>query len=472
MGTKTPARSKSNNRQCLPIGSLTPARMNDKVYKPVRDDDPEIVELSKSIKEHGVLDSIVITTDNAILSGHRRYAAAKLAGLTEVPVKVHPILSTDPKFLPLLVDFNLQRDKTPNERINEEVIRTSPDDAHAELSRLRAERMERSLVGAKKAGLSVIDAAPARRRSEIGPGKQQMLAAVLKVLEENKTWWPLSVRQVHYRLLNDPPPRNTGQGSSTGTYRNDVQSYKDLCDLLTRARLAGTAPWGAICDETRPISIWTKWPNVGKFVQEWTRDLFGEYRRDYLQSQPAHIEIVAEKQTVQAIVERAAIKYHANVMVGRGFSSITARHDLVERFQASGKGKLILLVLSDFDPEGESIADTLTSSIRDEFGVHDVQSHKVALTKKHVDEMSLPPGGKAKKTSSRYDSFVERFGDDVYELEALPPAQLEQLIVDVILAVVDRKCLDHEMAMQKKDDEELHARRQVVIKTMGPSTTV
>src|SRR4029077_2901502 len=98
-----------------------------------------------------------------------------------------------------------------------------------------------------------------------------------------------------------------------------------------------------------------------------------------------------------------------------------------QRFKASGKDKLIILALSDFDPEGEDIAHSFARSMRDDFGIENVVPVKVALTAKQVQEMGLPPEMKAKTTSSRYEKFTERHGDDVFELEAVPPRQLHQI---------------------------------------------
>src|SRR5215203_1568308 len=66
--------------QMVPPASLKPAKINDVVYKPVRDDDPSIKELAESIREFGVKVPLAATLDNVIVSGHRRRAAAILAG--------------------------------------------------------------------------------------------------------------------------------------------------------------------------------------------------------------------------------------------------------------------------------------------------------------------------------------------------------------------------------------------------------
>src|SRR4051794_18286952 len=88
------------------LGSLTPAVVNEQVYRPVDPADPDAKALATSIREHGVKEPLVVTLDDVILSGHRRYAAAVLAGLETVPCRRENVCSTDPEFLPLLVEYN------------------------------------------------------------------------------------------------------------------------------------------------------------------------------------------------------------------------------------------------------------------------------------------------------------------------------------------------------------------------------
>src|ERR1700730_9780887 len=77
--------------QVCSLDSIKPAPENKDVYRPIAFDDPEIRELAKSIKKRGILEPPLISRDGFIISGHRRYIAALLAGLEEIPVKIHPI---------------------------------------------------------------------------------------------------------------------------------------------------------------------------------------------------------------------------------------------------------------------------------------------------------------------------------------------------------------------------------------------
>src|SRR5207244_963863 len=118
------------------------------------------------------------------------------------------------------------------------------------------------------------------------------------------------------------------------------------------------------------------------------------------------------KNTVESIIRPVAMEYRIPYTLGRGYSSLDPRYKMVRRYQRGGKGRLVLLVLSDFDHEGQDIAHSFARSLRDDFGVEKIDPIQVALTQAQVRDMALPPQLKAKQTSARYDKFVGRHGDD------------------------------------------------------------
>lgn len=70
----------------------------------------ELQELSESIREHGVLQPLLVRRQGdeyQIIAGERRYQASKIAGLTEVPVIVKDV--DDQEMLQLALIENLQR---------------------------------------------------------------------------------------------------------------------------------------------------------------------------------------------------------------------------------------------------------------------------------------------------------------------------------------------------------------------------
>lgn len=467
-GDASPAQNRlSLVREYREIDELIPAKINDTIYKPVHAEDPATVELAESMRqEGGVLEPLVITLDNVIVSGHRRRIAAKLAGFKHVPVRIFPMMSHDPHFVRKLRAFNNQRVKSFEEQVREAIIDADPRTTELEIEAYEAERDAKFLSAVKKSDLAAIDVRKARKRKKITAAKMPMLRAVQSVIDENRDFWPLTVRQVHYRLLVSPPLKHASKPDSW--YDNDKDSYKNLVDLLTRARLIGEVPWESLTDATRPSTVWTTWDNHAQFVNESLRDFLNGYDRNPLQSQHAYVEVLIEKMTAETPVRRACSEYRIPYSIGRGYSSIDARHELAQRYVKSGKNRMVLLVLSDFDPEGENIAETMPASLRDEFGIQNVDAFKVALTPDQIAQYDLPTQMTAKPKSSRTKGFIEKHGrNDVYELEALPPAILQQIVTDALKSVIDLDAYRREKESMAVDLKDILALRKTVHNTVS-----
>ena len=424
------------------------------MYRPVDPSDPDIVALARSIQDNGLREPLTVSSDGYILSGHRRFAAAKLAGLVEVPCRIDPIKrETDPDgFVRLLREHNRQRVKSLDEQIREAIIDADPDEARAELL---DHRRETAKVG--HVPLSMGDTKSRRRISAAKLGFQN---AIVRVLNDRRDFWPLSDRQIHYALLNDPPLKHAGKPDSR--YRNDLKSYKSLVELLTRMRIVGTIPFDCIGDETRPFVEWDVYDDPGEFVAREIRDFLKGGYRNLLRSQPNHVEVVVEKNTVAGIVKTVCQDFTIRMTSGRGYCSIPPRHGLAQRFRQSGKEKLVVLLVSDFDPDGEEIAASFARSMRDDFGIDSIHPIKVALTAAQVREHNLPPSMEAKASSSRTKGFVAKHGANVWELEALPPATLQQIVREAIVSVLDMDLFEREQLAEQNDAVRMRAIRQTV----------
>ena len=74
-------------------------------------DEDSLIELSESIKQHGIIQPIIVQEKNGyyeIIAGERRWRAAKLAGLKEVPVIVKKF--TEQEILEISLIENIQRE--------------------------------------------------------------------------------------------------------------------------------------------------------------------------------------------------------------------------------------------------------------------------------------------------------------------------------------------------------------------------
>ena len=449
------------------IWDVKPSPENDKLYHPVRKDDPATVSLAASIREHGVKEPLVLTRDNYVLSGHRRLAASEMAGLDEVPCRYEDIVRGDgpepidaDAFLALLAVYNKQRVKAFDEVVREEALAIDPEESY----RLLVEhRKAQARVSAE-----VLTIRGFKYRAEITAAKQPFLDAIKRVLDELRGFWPLTDRQIHYNLLNLPPLRHASKLESV--YVNDVKSYKALCELLTRARITGLIPFNAISDPTRHVVIWKRFDNVSPFISAELSGLFKGYYRNLQRSQPNHVEIVGEKNTIESIIRPVAMEYGIPYTIGRGYSSLDPRKKMFDRFEASGKDSLVLLVVSDFDAEGEDIPHSFARSMRDDFEVDGVKHIKVALTHAQVQGAGLHPN-RLKDSSSRAAHFRRQYGNDTYELEAIPPQLLQQYLRDAINSVLDLKAFNAEIDREKQEAAKLDSLRRrlsgIISEAMG-----
>jgi hypothetical protein len=436
------------------MSDIHPAPENELIYRPVRPEDPDIRKLAESIKKIGLLDPIVITRDHWILSGHRRFAACHLAGMERIQCRIADISRDDPEFLPQLREYNRQRVKGLEEVLREKIVTQEPGRAyHAMLE-------HRAAQSAVDGAFLQIEGRKVRNR--IGRLKRPMLDAACKQVNTRRRYWPTSDRKIHYALLNDPPLRNANRPDSR--YRNDKPDYSDLTDILTRGRLFGFIPFHAICDPTRTVCLWQVCRDVSAFVERELEGFLDNYWRDLQQSQPNQIEIIGEKNTVESSIRPVAMKYCIPYTLGRGYCSLDPRKRMYDRFKSSGKDKLIILVLSDFDLEGEDIPHSFALSMRDDFGIPEwrLLTKKVCLTHDQVLKRGLPENYDIKRKGSRYNKFKHKYGESVYELEALPEADISRLLTEAIDEVLDIDAFNDELDAEKEDAEQIEALRKKV----------
>ena len=387
--------------------------------------------------------------------------AAKYLGLETVPVRFKDINFAElskPERLEELRSFNQQRDKTPGEKIREQVLHIDPEEAYATLRRQRAtQRLDTAT--------SNVDPGGVKKRKRITT--PQFLKAAQKVILDNEEYWPLTVRRVHYLLLNNPPLRHDKKPGSR--YENNKNSYQALTNLLIRARLEGLVPLHAIEDTTRPIQLGGGFSSYEVFIRQESENFLQDYSRNLMQGQPHHIEIILEKNALRSIVEKVARDYCIPVTTGRGYSSLSPRCDMYERFKRSGKDKLILLMLTDFDPDGEQIAASFARSMRDDFGVMNIHAVKVALTAEDVELYNLPSDLDAKPSSPNYSKFIKKYGHKAVELDAAPVELLQKKLRDAIESVIDVAEFNAQIDLEKEDAAIVEAYRRTVFEAIGGS---
>ena len=395
-----------------------------------------------------------------LVSGHRRLAAARYLRLATVPVRMLDVAFADMSSqdrLDLLRMHNSQREKSSGERIRERLVDIDPAMAHSKLLLRRAKAWA---MGESKCN---VELGAIKKRARITT--IQFLEAVQKIIAENREYWPMTDRRVHYLLLNDPPLKHDKKPSSV--YVNDRPSYKALTNLLIRARLTKDVPMRAIEDPTRPIQLGGGFSTFESFVEQETENFLSGYTRNVMQGQPHHIEIMLEKNALRSVIESVAREYCIPVTTGRGFSSLSPRYDLFMRYVSSGKNKLVLLMLTDFDPDGDQIAASFARSLRDDFNLLNIHAVKVALTLEDVRRHDLPSDMDAKPSSPNYKKFTKRHGTTkAVELDAAPVKLLQSKLRGAIHSVIDVAEFNAQIEQEKQDAAHVEAHRQVVFEAI------
>jgi hypothetical protein len=442
----------------VPIDEIWPSPENQELYRPVTPDDPETIRLADSIRSEGVKEPLVITQDGYILSGHRRHVAARMAGLRKIPCRYSEISHDDPRFVKELATHNLQRIKTRDEVLHEAVVNADPEKAHKALTAYRRRKA--------KIKVESIEIHETRGRSVISSAKMEFLHSVQGVIDELEEFWPLSLRQIFYQLINDPPLIHSSKPGSR--FRNNKPSYRALIDLATRARHEGYLDYDVIDDATRPITTWDVHANLSGYYTEQMEDLLNGYWRNLMQSQPNHVEIIVEKNTMQSVFRPVAAEFCIPITFGRGQCTTSPLSKVAKRYKASGKDKLIILAVSDLDPDGDAIAHSIGQRLRDDFVIRQVETIKVALTMKQIERLRLPENyERAKKKSPSYPRYIERYHTDfVWELEAVDYRELQRLLKRAIDSVIDRAAFNHEVAEERKDAAHNAAVRETVLRTL------
>jgi hypothetical protein len=442
--------------ELVSVNKIKPSPENEEIYGVIDfENDPALETLMDSISRLGLEEPLICTADNYILSGHRRFTVIRRLRWREVPVRFSKTRRSDTTdYHRLLAQYNPQRVKSVAAQLSEQFLKSDRYISREQFAEREYRKEEVSADFITVEGEKLIE--------PIGERRTEFLEAAVRVINDLEEFWPLTVRQVHYKLLNDPPLTQTTQDrNERWRYRNDLASYNKLSDLLVSARYLGHVPLSALDDPTRISKDYElgTWDSVADFIEEETNFFLTGYQRHRLEGQKNHVELLIEKNTLLNVVRPVAEKFMLPYSVNRGYGNPSLWKKMEDRWRASGSRHFILLTISDHDPEGFDLIDDATRSLR---YLHHVRLKvvRVGLTMKQVEEQEASPAF-AKETSSRFNQYVKRTGiKECWEVEALDPEFLQSELHDAILSVVDVEQLNAVQERQVEEQNQIAAIRQ------------
>lgn len=246
----------------------------------------------------------------------------------------------------------------------------------------------------------------------------------------------LTLRQLYYQLV------------TKNIVVNSEKSYNTLSTIVSRGRLAGLIDWNAIEDRSRTPYIPTDFANLKELVQA----ALHSYRLPRWEGQKCYAELWVEKDALAGVLSPMAREFHVPLMVNRGYLSQTMMYESSLRFIEHEGMPGIIFYLGDHDPSGED----MVRDIRDRmemFGVSDLDVQKIALNIEQVRRFKLPPNP-AKMADPRASAYIEKYGRESWEVDALPPVTLQKIIRRCFEAVIDYEAME-----QVKEQEEIDKKK-------------
>jgi hypothetical protein len=249
----------------------------------------------------------------------------------------------------------------------------------------------------------------------------------------------LTLRQLFYQFV------------SHYDYPNTQKAYKVLGSVINDARLAGLLDWDAIEDRGRQPKSVGEWPSIDVLADDAVR----QFRLPRWDGQEHYVELWVEKDALAGVLKPISYEQHVTLMVNKGYSSQSAMYAAAQRFlYKEADYHCVLLYLGDHDPSGEDMVRDIRSRLR-MFGAS-VEVLKVALTMDQIRQYKPPPNP-TKMTDARASGYVAKYGRQSWEVDALDPDVLVQLIRDELDQLVDRQKMDRVIAAETKQKKALAA---------------
>jgi hypothetical protein len=221
----------------------------------------------------------------------------------------------------------------------------------------------------------------------------------------------MTLRQLYYQMV------------ARDVIPNNLRSYKNLGNLVSRARRAGRINWFSIVDRGRTIHGYSSWSTPADIINSaaegfqlplWATT-FQAYRP----------QVWVEKDALSDVVARACTRFRVPYLACKGYPSDSVLWEGAQNMiRQSRTGHIpVVLHLGDHDPSG-------------------------------LDQYNPPPNP-AKTTDARFEGYMAEYGDESWELDALPPDVLAGVIESNLAPYVDVDAWEQGEAEEENERERL-----------------
>ena len=232
---------------------------------------------------------------------------------------------------------------------------------------------------------------------------------------------------------------------------NSEREYKKLGNIIKDARRTGLTDWEAIEDRTRNVVWWPSWSGPRELLES----AAGQFCRDKWATQSYRPEIWIEKEALVGVIEGVCEELQVPYFAARGYNSDSEQWRAAQRAKAHDAGGQTprVLYLGDHDPSGLDMPRDLEQRFK-LFGA-DVEVERLALNLGQISQYNLPPNP-TKTTDRRAASYIAEFGHESWELDALEPHVISELVREAVLAFRDEAAWQAEFDREEVEKSQIH----------------
>ena len=259
------------------------------------------------------------------------------------------------------------------------------------------------------------------------------------IIEDYKSQgFDLTLRQLYYQFI------------SKDWFANEHKNYMMLGGILNNARLAGLIDWENIVDRTRFLRKRTRWENPYEIINSCAQT----YHKNLWENQEFVPEIWIEKDALVGVIEKVCNEWDVPFSSCRGYPSVSMLYKTSKRMKVAIENNQIpiLFHLGDHDPSGIDASRDIEERLH-LLGVSTLKFKRIALNMDQIQFYSPPPNY-AKSSDSRYKSYSKTYDTtNSWELDALEPQVICDLIERELENIVDHDQRDA-MILQKEEEQQ------------------
>lgn len=254
--------------------------------------------------------------------------------------------------------------------------------------------------------------------------------------------YDLTLRQLYYQMVaRDLFPEDRKWSWTGAKWKRDPNgtknadpNYKWLGEKVNDARLAGLIDWDMITDRARETIYPSHWTDPAHILDNAARG----FRINKWENQPVHVEVMVEKQALEGILIPVCQELDVRFTANKGYPSSTLMYQIgkrIGRMHWQWEKHIVIFYLGDHDPSGMDMTHDIEKRLCMFSGI-ELEVRRLALNMDQVRRWN-PPENPAKETDARYGDYVEKYGEASWELDAVEPATLAELVRNAVLQVRD-----------------------------------